>query len=155
MWYLGKLINCHNVKYPYSKFPNRLPRSVLSDGFVNSYSLKIGTQNQFLPISCYHVSHWILVILAISSEITQNVPVFHSKSREMGENCFSWSSRFTQMVKSEITFTLNSRKFWSQPITFFPESVELDGGPFKIEYSFWSIYAVLFELKKRKFLRFK
>ena len=44
---VGKLINCHNVKYPYSKFPIRLPRSVNSDGFVNSYSLKIGTQKQF------------------------------------------------------------------------------------------------------------
>ena len=50
-------------------------------------------------------------------KVTQKFDTFSVKVTMNWENCHSWISHFTQMVKSEITFTLNSRKFWSRPIT--------------------------------------
>ena len=48
------------------------------------------------------------VILAISCEITQNIANFSLKIKKNGENCHSRILWFTQMVKREITLTLDS-----------------------------------------------
>ena len=50
----------------------------------------------------------ILIISAISHSL---------KITNYGENCHSQISHLMQMMKSEMTFTLNSRKFWLLPIT--------------------------------------
>ena len=42
---------------------------------------------------------------------------FFTQNHKNRENCNSRISRFPQMMKHEITFKLDSRKFWSQPIT--------------------------------------
>ena len=50
----------------------------------------------------------IPVILTISREITQK---FANLSLKIGKNFHSRISQVPQMVKHEITFTLNSRRF--------------------------------------------
>ena len=59
----------------------------------------------------------ISVILALSCEFTQKYANFSLKIMKNRENCHSHISWFTQIMKCEITFTLNSRKFRSWPIT--------------------------------------
>ena len=57
------------------------------------------------------------IILAISREITQKFAKFSLKITKSRENCLSRISWFWQIVKHEIMFTFNSRKFGSQSIT--------------------------------------
>ena len=58
----------------------------------------------------FHLCH-ICVIWAILVEITQKLTRFLLKIVSNGENCRSMISRFTQMERIEITFTLKSQKF--------------------------------------------
>ena len=53
----------------------------------------------------------VSVILALSREITQELPDFSIIISRNRENHHSQSSQFTQIVKREITFMLDSRKF--------------------------------------------
>ena len=46
-----------------------------------------------------------------------NLASFSLKIMIFEENCQQQILRFTEMLRSEITFTLNSRKFWSWYIT--------------------------------------
>ena len=59
----------------------------------------------------------IHIISAISHKITPKLTSFSLKITNYGENCHSQISHLMQMMKSEMTFTLNSRKFWLLPIT--------------------------------------
>ena len=57
-------------------------------------------------------SNPICVISAISHDIAQNLQMFHSKSGKMRKNwksCNFLISCFMQMLRSDITFTLESR----------------------------------------------
>ena len=58
----------------------------------------------------------IRVILGISCDIMQKFDNFHLKITKNYENCHWRTSRFWQVVKREITFKIDSRKFWSRPI---------------------------------------
>ena len=58
-------------------------------------------------------SRLIPIVLALSLAITQKTKINHNNR----SNCHSRISQFTHMLKIEITFTLHSRKFYSQPIT--------------------------------------
>ena len=62
-------------------------------------------------------SRLILVISAILPDITLKLTSFSFNIMINRENCHSRISCFTQMVKGEITFTVNSRKFWLRAIT--------------------------------------
>ena len=59
----------------------------------------------------------IPLILAFSHKIWQTFANISLKITKNRENCHSVISRFLQMVRSEIIFTLDSRKFCSRPIT--------------------------------------
>ena len=52
--------------------------------------------------------HAILAILAISREVTLKIESISRKITNDSENCQSWSSSFSQMLKREITLMLNS-----------------------------------------------
>ena len=49
--------------------------------------------------------------------MTLKLTSFSLKITKNEENCQALISRVTQRVKSKITFTLHSRKFYSQPIS--------------------------------------
>ena len=99
----------------------------ISDGSVNSHSRKIYTWKQLLAFQgiTFHFRSelWIPlsrpkhVTWAISLQIMQKFTSFSLKITQTRENYHLRSSLFTQFVKHEITFTLNSRKFSSHPIT--------------------------------------
>ena len=59
----------------------------------------------------------IPVIVAISRKITQKFATFSLKITKNRKHFHSRISQFTQIVKREITFMLDSRKFWSQLLT--------------------------------------
>ena len=77
-------------------------------------------------ISQNHASHFFYVvnshlhpihrISAISCEITMKLKCCSLPIMKTGASCHSQISRFTQMVKSEITFMLDSQKFCLWPI---------------------------------------
>ena len=77
----------------------------ISDGSVNSHSQKIHAWKQCWT---FHFSSKI-----VKSHL-HPIPLKIMKNRK---NCHSQNSRFTQKVKHEITFPLDSRKFWTQLIT--------------------------------------
>ena len=56
----------------------------------------------------------IPVILAILREITQKFANLSLKFTQNRENCHLWISWIPQIVKREITFSLDSHKFWSR-----------------------------------------
>ena len=66
---------------------------------------------QFRVVNSY--SNWIHIFPANPYELTPKLAIFSLKIMNNGENCLSLIWRFTQMVKSKITFMLNSQKFWS------------------------------------------
>ena len=90
----------------------------------------------------FHLSI-IPIILAIWHEITQNFANFSLTIMKNSENYHSRISRFTQIVKREITFILFSLKFSSQSITILlihkrmhHFDQELYGGKIKY-FAFW------------------
>ena len=95
---------------------------IISNGSVNSRSQKIYVRKKFLAFHgiMFHFKSktWNLV-LAISREIIlHHFSISSLKITKNKENCrHSQISRFPKMVKRKITVTLNSRKFWSRPIT--------------------------------------
>ena len=73
----------------------------------------------FTSILNYEIrSHKIPTNLGISNEIPHESVSFSLKITKNRYNCHSHSSRFIQTLKREITFTLDSRNLWSQPITY-------------------------------------
>ena len=97
----------------------------ISDGSGNLRSLFILESNFYhftelrsiSILNCEIRSHPIPVILVISCEIMQSIVSFTLRSKKNRENCHSLSSWLMQMVKRYIMFMLDSRKFWSGPIT--------------------------------------
>ena len=70
---------------------------------------------QFYVVKSHLCPIWILS--AISCEITLKSTSISLKIPENKQTCHSQISLFPQIVKYELRFTLNSRKFWSLPIT--------------------------------------
>ena len=85
----------------------------------------------------------IRVILAVSREIALKLASFSLKILIYGENCHSWILLFSQMVRSEITFTLDWRKFWSRLIT-------------SLDLGHWTIYFfnILISVLSNLFVRY-
>jgi len=68
-------------------------------------NLKHFMESRFTSVLCRScMNHMISVI---SYEIISKLTSFSLKSTKYDENCHSRISRFTQLIKSEITFTLN------------------------------------------------
>ena len=63
------------------------------------------------------LSRPIPIILAISRKITQKIATFTRKITKNRIHFHSQISQFPQIVKHEIMFMLDSRKFWSQLIS--------------------------------------
>ena len=94
---MGKLIHVHGKFTLESNFQN-----FIESCFTSVLNCKI----LFSPIH---------MISAITLEITLKLTNFSLKITRNWENCHLQISRFTHMMKSKITFMLNSRKFCLQP----------------------------------------
>ena len=90
--------------------------------FTEKFKLESNFQNFtkscFTSVLCHESTlNLIHVISTISREITMKLASFSLKITKNEENCHSWISCFTQMVMSDIIFTLDLHEFYSQPIT--------------------------------------
>ena len=69
-------------------------------------------------------SRLIPVSLVISNEITQEFIIFSFKITRNRRNCHSQSSQFIQILKCQITFSLNSRKFFTLSVCIYQTNKE-------------------------------
>jgi len=104
-WLAENCLNFHRLK------DNVVLKNQVLNDFLSSIS------KNHISLQFYVVNSHLRPIHVISREMMLK---FTSNSLEItknGENCHSYISRFSQMVRSEITFTPDSRKFCSRPIT--------------------------------------